>query len=331
MLGQVNVTSALVIIQLAAYTPIWKWYVMRVADQSDEPWGLAALAVALCNVVFVRPYGNPRDRDLWVPSLIILIYAVCYHFVPRLVQGMIAMTALACTLSAARLGTRFHLPTVGLLLLSLPLIPTLQFYLGYPLRSLCAGLAAPLLQLGGFSVEGEGTCLRWGVELVAIDAPCSGVRMLWAGMFLALALSSFLRLSQWRTVALSVVAIAAVILGNVLRAASLFYVEAGILVIPSWCHEAVGTVAFLGLGLIVTKSSFFLRENVGEPLSSKSGSPALLSKNSQYWLSKLIVAASSTSGPPRANPLRREKRSSSGSTGSSRSYVSWRISLSRRG
>ncbi|WP_034923523.1 archaeosortase/exosortase family protein, partial [Candidatus Accumulibacter vicinus] len=61
---------------------------------------------------------------------------------------------------------------------------SLQFYGGYPLRVLAGSLAVALLQLNGLAVERAGAVLLWDGRQIAIDAPCSGLRMLWAGAYL---------------------------------------------------------------------------------------------------------------------------------------------------
>ena len=76
----------------------------------------------------------------------------------------------------------------GLMLLALPIIPPLQFYVGYPLRLATAFVSARLLSLHGLSIDAVGTCLDWNGTLIAVDAPCSGVRMLWTGLYLAMGL-----------------------------------------------------------------------------------------------------------------------------------------------
>jgi exosortase/archaeosortase family protein len=78
--------------------------------------------------------------------------------------------------------------------------------------------------------------------LVQIDAPCSGVRMLWAGLFLAAIVSWRLRAAA--AAACLAAAVAAVVLANALRSAALFLPEAGLLRVPAFAHEAVGLVAF---------------------------------------------------------------------------------------
>jgi len=80
-----------------------------------------------------------------------------------------------------------------------------------------------------------------------VDAPCSGVRMLWTGGWLAFTLAALLGLGTARTLALGAAALAAVLAGNVLRNAVLFFPEAGIVRWPHWSHTAVGAAAFLAV------------------------------------------------------------------------------------
>jgi exosortase/archaeosortase family protein len=249
---------ALPIVQVAAFYPVAQWYIRRITDGSDEPWGLAALAAVLFLFAFKRSDRVRGEVSLILPALITLLYAVSYPFVPRLVQAALAITALGMTASLLRLGRPVHIPTLGLLLLSLPVIASLQFFLGYPLRVLSATLAAPLLQMSGFDVMADGTCLRWGHRLIFVDAPCSGIRMLWAGMFLSMAAASYFELTPWRTVATAALAGVAVMVGNVMRCAALFFPEAGIVQTPAWCHDAAGLMVFGSVAAAVVSISFRL-------------------------------------------------------------------------
>jgi exosortase/archaeosortase family protein len=251
MHGLVNTRAGLAAAQLLVYYPTWKWYFPRILDQSDEPWSLLALAVAFLTIGMHRREDTAESVDLLTPSLLIVTYALTLGSVPSLVQAAIAFTALGCTLTTFWLGVRFHVPTLGLLLLSLPVIPSFQFYLGYPMRVVSGSLSALLLQFGGLAVVRDGVALRWGSELVSIDAPCSGVKMLWAGLFLAFAIAAFLRLSPWRTVLVAIASVCTVLLGNVWRSAALFYMETGIIPMPEWCHDAAGVVVFVGVALFI--------------------------------------------------------------------------------
>jgi exosortase/archaeosortase family protein len=136
-----------------------------------------------------------------------------------------------------------------LVLLALPALPTAQFVLGYPLRAAAGEVAASLLGLAGFAVVREGVALRWGERLAAIDAPCSGVNMLWTALLLVLVLAALGRLSARRTALLAGSAAVLAVAGNGLRAASLFLVESGALPLPlrlpgATLHAALGVVAF---------------------------------------------------------------------------------------
>lgn len=246
---RLNNGIVLLIIQLVAFGPVWYWYVSRMMDGSDEPWGLVSLVAAVVLVLW-RPTVQHGSQSLWVPSALMVLYAVTYPHVPPLVRAGLAVTALGCTISALRFRALFDAPTIGLLLLSLPVVSSLQFYLGFPLRIVSGALSIPLLQLGGLSVSLEGACLRWGSSLIAIDAPCSGVKMLWAGLFLTLIAASYHGLSPKRTSLAAFGATISVILANALRTSALFYMEAGIVPMPSWCHEGIGLSAFFGLALL---------------------------------------------------------------------------------
>jgi exosortase/archaeosortase family protein len=229
---------------VASLWPVWSWIALRAADPG-EGWELVSLATAVLFVLLRKPAAPPAAAALALPALLLLAYAASYPFLPPLLRAAIAMAALAAAASALWFGRPLHLPLAGLLLLSLPLIASLNFYLGYPLRLVVGKATALLLQMNGFAVLAEGSLLVWNGESIAIDAPCSGVKMLWAGAYLAFALAAFRRLDAIRTSILAVLAAAAVVAANVLRAAALFYVEAGIIRPPGDWHAAIGVAVFV--------------------------------------------------------------------------------------
>jgi exosortase/archaeosortase family protein len=132
----------------------------------------------------------------------------------------------------------------GVSLLALPVLPSLQFFLGYPLRLIGAALTALLLQANGLAVARQGVDLVWRDEVLQFDAPCSGVNMLWAGLLLTLAIAWLNGSGAVRLAAALVLSLAMSLLFNVLRAASLFYLESGLLAGAGWWHEAIGVIAF---------------------------------------------------------------------------------------
>jgi exosortase/archaeosortase family protein len=88
--------------------------------------------------------------------------------------------------------------------------------------------------------------LNWNDKLILIDAPCSGVKMLWTGFYLAFTLACYYKFNSKRTALTCGTTLIAILLGNTFRAAALFYVESGAinLVWPDWTHEGVGVVVF---------------------------------------------------------------------------------------
>ena len=247
--GIAGVSPALpLLLQAAAFWPVWRWYAARVTDSSDDAWGWVALVTAAVMLVRFKTESS-QQPNLILPALLTLAYAVSFPFVTPLPRALLAMAAIGATLSVYCFRSKFQLSFCGLLLLSLPLMASLQFYLGYPLRSAVAAMAAPTLQLGGLAVIREGTSLNWGGRLISVDAPCSGVKMLWTGMFLCFALACWFRLSWRRTIATAALSFIAIILGNTLRAVALFYLEAEVIKLPERfsesAHSATGVMMFL--------------------------------------------------------------------------------------
>jgi len=252
-------TLVLVAAQLIAFWPVWRWYAVRLGNSTDERWGLLALSTALLFVLSRKSSAYAIERSLTLPALVILLYVVTYPVFPPLARAGLAFTAIAVTVSVVRFGKPLHPGVLGLLWLSLPLVPSLQFYLGYPLRLLVAAVAAPILRLGGFAVVQEGTCLNWAGQLIWVDAPCSGVRMLWVGLFLTFTLVCFYELRLLKTLLFSIAAFFVIIAGNVFRAVALFYLESGVFPMPAWAHDYAGLVTFALVAIAIVAAVRFIR------------------------------------------------------------------------
>ena len=256
-------------LQVLAFADVWRWYLTRAVYSWDQPWGLLAFLAALVFVSASRQPLPAAERSLFVPALLVLVYAATFLFLPPLARATIAFTALAATLSSLRFGKTFHAGLFGLFYLSLPAIPTLQFFGGYPLRLLFAGLTAPILRIGGFAVVIEGTCLNWGGKLIWIDAPCSGIKMLWVGMFLTFVLLCLYELPAIKMLLLLLLAFLVIIVSNVFRAVALFYLETGVLSMPSWGHQYAGVVAFVLEAASIISIMYMMRKgNVCGPAVS---------------------------------------------------------------
>jgi exosortase/archaeosortase family protein len=113
------------------------------------------------------------------------------------------------------------------------------------MRLVSAALSVGFLQAHGLAVTRQGTFLAWRGELIQFDAPCSGVNMLWAGLLLTLMGCVLFRFGVIKVVVAVALSLVLAIACNVLRAVSLFYVEAGL--VPhaqAWWHEGIGLAAF---------------------------------------------------------------------------------------
>jgi exosortase len=239
---------------IMAFWPVAKWYFLRTSQSPEELSGLFAILVA---IFFVAGSKSRRDADFTDRSVyahafvLILCYALSYHFVPPLIRAIIAMTALTRIVSSLFLKKKFHSGLWILLMLSLPVIPSLQFYLGYPLRAAVAQIALPLIRMSGFAVTREGACFHFGEQLIWIDAPCSGIQMLWAGLLLAAACSCFKNLDSLRTAFVLSAACMMAVFANAIRSAALFFMEAHIVKAPAWFHEGIGILVFMTLGFFI--------------------------------------------------------------------------------
>ena len=179
-------------------------------------------------------------------AALLTLYAAAQAFAPAIISAAIAVIAFMYALYRTLTGLRPPLAFYGLVALSLPVLPSLQFVLGYPMRIISASITVALLQIQGLAITREGTHMLWRGETIQFDAPCSGINMLWAGLMLTLAACVVWR-AGWRMTALAVTAsLLLTLAANVLRAVSLFYVEAGLITgAAPWWHEAIGLAAFV--------------------------------------------------------------------------------------
>ncbi|WP_051952921.1 exosortase Q [Xenophilus azovorans] len=228
--------------------PTWRWMAARLADGSDDPLGLLALAA-------LAAFAWQQRRELRAaPRLGLLACAGALTLaasllragllglpaLPPLAAGLLAVLALAAGLLAFLPRRQAAAPVLGLAVLALPLLSSLQFYAGYPLRVLTAEAGRWLLA-PFFDVAREGSSLWIDGQLVIVDAPCSGVQMVWLGYFTACAVALFLMRCTDRRFLARLPAVSALVLaGNVLRNAVLVGLEGAGRPLAPWAHEALG-------------------------------------------------------------------------------------------
>jgi exosortase/archaeosortase family protein len=229
---------------LLAAWPTWRWMGARFADGSDEPWGLVALALLVVLVwreqeAFAQA---PRPAPLLASGVLLLASAAAP--LPALARAVLAIGALVAALGAVRRRSQPLAALAGLALLSLPLLASLQFYAGYPLRVVTAEATRVLLAIAGLDVERAGTALEVGGRLVIVDAPCAGVHMGWAAYAAACAAGAWLRLADARFLARLPLVGAIVLAGNVVRNTLLVLGETSGRGLDATAHDLVGLVVF---------------------------------------------------------------------------------------
>jgi len=222
----------------AAFWPVWIWWARRIGGEPEAAWGLAALATAV--FFALRKPAVMRASLPWIVAAMVAVYGLSFWIATPIFRAGIAVATIGVTLA-------WSPGVTGLCVIALPVAASLQFVAGFPMRLAASSIASWVLTLTGATVQVEGTGLRWSGGLVEVDVPCSGIRMLWAGLYLALTAACAYN-AGWRRTCVIVAAMAvAVIAGNALRTAGLFYLEAGLLPIPQMASHALHA----GAGLVV--------------------------------------------------------------------------------
>jgi exosortase/archaeosortase family protein len=225
----------------AAIWPTGWWMAQRMLDGSDEPLGLLALSALTLLLWRCRGELRAAPRLGWLALALaaaVASTAALWH-VPPLVSSLLGLLALGAGLAAFLPASIATSPVLGLSVLSLPLLASLQFYAGYPLRVVTAEASRWLLA-AGFSVERSGASLLVNGRLVIVDAPCSGVQMLWLGYFTACVVALYAGRRDTAFLARLPAVSVLVLAGNVLRNTVLVACEAADLQLAGWGHEAIG-------------------------------------------------------------------------------------------
>jgi len=241
-------------LQAAALAPVGWWMARRLNDGSDDPLGLLALAALALLVWTTRHELRCAPRLGWLALAALGTLAATLvrtglgplEAWPPLASALVAVLALAAGLLALLPARVAAAPVLGLAVLALPLLSTLQFYAGFPLRVLTAEASRWLLA-PAFDVQREAASLIVDGRLVIVDAPCSGVQMAWFGYFIACAVALWAGrgnrdfLTRLPLVGLMVLG------GNTLRNSLLVGMEGAGYAPAPWLHEAVGLVVLAGL------------------------------------------------------------------------------------
>jgi exosortase/archaeosortase family protein len=226
--------------------PHWLWMVRRSSDGSDDSWGIVALLTIIVLVYLDKDELRIPPPSALSATMIWMISAtVSWSWLPPIISTAFAL--MGCTWLIAHMLPRSRklLPLLSLAIMALPLVASLNFYLGFPLRWFCAQSTSMLLSILGTEVTPAGASLWWNGKTILIDAPCAGIAMLWIGLYLGALFSYMNNANTFRTLLNLGMASLLVVMANVLRNTLLFYKESGLVHLPHWTHEAIGLLVFV--------------------------------------------------------------------------------------
>lgn len=254
---------------LLAFWPVWQWYVARMLDPSDESWGVIALITAIF-FVLTRQKTLPSNSNLLPCLCFLMLYISIYHFVLPIISACVAMLALALFMSQRYYGKWLQPGIMGLMVISLPLISSFQFYLGYPLRLVASHLCLPFLSLAGFNAYVEGVVIHCNNTMIVVDAPCTGIRMGWVAFYLCYFLATYYNFNLKKTLLCMSTTSFCVLVANVLRACSLVHMECGSFNFPAYMHDVIGIMSFtcLAVALCLIAAKLNKKEDACLKLSS---------------------------------------------------------------
>jgi exosortase/archaeosortase family protein len=255
--------SALALHALALW-PHGLWAARRMADGSDDPLGAAAAIALLVWLWREREALRPTPRLMWlgIAALLALAATAAVFVAPPLAAALLAVLSLAAHAFAWLPERAPRVALAGLALLALPLVASLQFYVGYPLRVFTAQFSAWLLQALGIEAERSGAAMTVTGQLVVVDAPCSGVQMAWLAYFAACGAAAFARRREATASAYGrdgafvrrLPLVGVTVLGaNVLRNTLLVALEARPQGIAPWLHESIGLAALAAVVVITLR------------------------------------------------------------------------------
>lgn len=260
-----------------AFWPIWQWYVQRLFDKSDEPLGLIPLSTFVVLSILNRTNTEDSRIENRLPILIgvgLAIYSVARGSISLMLLAIIALGTIGLAMELCK-RRRLRAGDWLLLFLSLPLVASLNFYLGYPLRALVAQGAASILILFGTPVRLEGTMLAKGGAMIQVDPPCSGIKMLFLSLYIVAVISCYLRLNFAKTLKLVATAVLAAISANIVRVVSIFYLEttshSSTDSIMPFLHEASGLLVFGTLAVFLCAGVFITLKKEKEQIEPKGG------------------------------------------------------------
>lgn len=248
---------------LAAGGALWGWLWGRWFSPGGEFLHgcihLALVAGCLSRVLRAERRDTEPDRaPLALAGLFLAAAAFLYGRIPTLLIAALYSSAVYWSFRAspacAKGKSAFALWL--LLILSLPIAPSLQFVFGYPLRALAAR-AATLILPGAVKAVGSG--LGDGTVEVFVDAPCAGAGMLTSALFLAAGAALVFSFEWLRCGVMLAAGMACALSANAARAAILYLGNAGLISFPLHEYERLtGLFCFTACAALLTLLALLL-------------------------------------------------------------------------
>ena len=95
----------LIVVQVLSLWPVWSWYLSRMLDRSDEPWGVLALVTALVYLVLTARVRTPTRSQIAYCLAAQGIYCYTLFGMPMLIQAVSGVIAAGVFLGVCLLYT----------------------------------------------------------------------------------------------------------------------------------------------------------------------------------------------------------------------------------
>ncbi len=243
-------TEQAAVIAAVCSTPLAGWLLGQptFAPPGERAWLASGVAIGAAALALARH----RRQLAWCPTplaaafLLPALPATLGAALPACLSALIAVVLATGAIRLPRTPCR-TVPFL-LLVLAIPMIDALQFFVGYPMR-----LGACLLNELQPGVHRWGTLLSDGQSLVGVDPGCSGVRTLWCSWFFATLMAQRHGLGGGRSACLLAAATLVAFAANTVRIGLIFHHEAGHLGLPDSFHPGIGLVLLGGCLLAISQ------------------------------------------------------------------------------
>ncbi|MFN8578901.1 MAG: hypothetical protein U0354_18890, partial [Candidatus Sericytochromatia bacterium] len=133
------------IFQIITFWNVWYWFFFRIIDKSDEPLGLLSLVTLVFFIGKINFNIKISKNSLKIIISLLIGYILSYKYSSDMIHAIFAIISITYTFYISK--TKISPAIFGLAFLSLPIIASMQFYLGYPLRIISSYFMIILLRM----------------------------------------------------------------------------------------------------------------------------------------------------------------------------------------